>query len=164
MERVPGRPRKYIFDVDQPTQHKFCLACNSAYPLTQDYFYVDMNSEDKFNSCCRRCSSVRIALEDICDLALQVEPPFRVYVLRLKNVYGFYVGQTADIQTRLVQHVYGGGSRVTKRYGVDRLLSTVPCHTKSKANELERRMTVTLSAIAPTWGWSWTSLDKPLQS
>lgn len=85
----------------------------------------------------------------------------RVYVLALRDIDGVYIGETANLSARLLQHQQGLGSAVTKEFGVRSLLASIPCETREAAKKLEGNLVVVFGPLVPTWGASCTQVKRP---
>lgn len=80
-----------------------------------------------------------------------------VYVLGLERIYGFYIGISCNLERRLQQHYAGEGAAVTKKYGIETVVSTIPCGSRAEALELECRLVLIYRDNGKdAWGGSWT--------
>ena len=65
---------------------------------------------------------------------------FYVYILATKNNGTFYVGMTANLSRRMLEHREGAISGFTKRYGICRLVYAEKFECRNLALRRERRL------------------------
>jgi putative endonuclease len=62
---------------------------------------------------------------------------YYVYFLKSKNCKFHYIGSTANLKIRLIEH-NNGKSRSTKHYAPFELISYIAVRTRKRASDLER--------------------------
>jgi putative endonuclease len=63
-----------------------------------------------------------------------------VYIMTNKRDGVLYIGVTADLPARVMQHRTGKGSAFCRRYGLDRLVYAEPCSDIEDAIRREKAM------------------------